>query len=68
MADVQFEEGSIIRSTGYQGEGSVTEAKGMVGLLVRASGGKFSARIANVILAAFGLGMILLSIVIIWKM
>ncbi len=68
MADVQFEEGSITESPGYQNTGSVTEAKGMAGWLVRTSGNALSPQTANIILAVFGLGMILLSIVIIWRM
>lgn len=68
MADVQFEEGSITTSPEYRNTGSAAEVKGMAGWLARKSGGSLSPRTANVILAAFGLGMILLSIIIIWRM
>jgi len=70
MADVQFDEGSIIESrdsTSSTG-GGMNEAKGMAGWLIRVSGDKLSPQTANIILASLGVGLILLSLIIIWRM
>ena len=65
MADVQFEEGTV-SSDG--GGGETSEARGMVGWLIRLSGGRFTPTTANIILACFGVAMILLSIIIVWRL
>ncbi len=67
MADVQFDEGGIPTTQSYSTDGT-NESKGMVGWLIKVSGGKLTPQTANIFLAIVGVLMILLSIVILWRM